>query len=146
MRLTLRHLLPAPLPLVALAAGFVAASAQVRQSPTPVEIRFSGWCDRIARQSVASGQGGGEFRVGDGGQLSASGFRQTVVVERGGRAEVTGRNITVYVMDGGKASVAGEKNEIYIEPNALVSVIGTHGMTRVPRISLTPSKSGSECD
>jgi hypothetical protein len=49
-------------------------------------------------------------------------------------------------MDGGQATVAGEKNEIYIEPKALVSVIGSHGLTRVPRIEIVSGRGESDCD
>jgi opacity protein-like surface antigen len=129
-----------------LALSVAPACAQVRQSPTPIEVKFSGWCGSVSGGQRSSSQGGSDFRVRGGGDLTASGFRQTVVVEPGGKASITGRNITVYAMDGASVTVMGEKNEIYLEPRALVSVVGSHGMTRVPKILISPARSDSECD
>jgi hypothetical protein len=136
----------APLAAIALVLATVPALAQVRTSPSPVEVKFSGWCGSVSQGQKSSSQGGSDFRVRGGGDLTASGFRQTVVVEAGGRASITGRNITVYVMDGASATVMGEKNEVYLEPKALVSVVGQHGMTRVPKIVIGSARGESECD
>jgi hypothetical protein len=130
-----QHVIRAARMAVVFAAGALAlmaatpASAQgvVHNTPHIEDIRLSGWCQTIMTTN-ASFSSPGEFWVRNGGRLSVTGVRQTVIVASGGIAEVDANGSWIYVMKGGRAVIKGARNRIVAEPGADVVMIGGSGL------------------
>jgi hypothetical protein len=113
--------------LAAISAAPVSAQGVVHNTPHIEDIRLSGWCQTIMTAN-ASHSAPGEFWVRNGGRLSVTGVRQTVIVASGGIAEVDVTGSWIYVMKGGRAVIKGVRNRIVAEPGADVMMIGGSGL------------------